>query len=215
MALVPQPEPASLYGRRLDEQPGSSRRQLPPTQHGEVPENSLVSALKQQALESMALKKQRAAERQAAAVGKKQEQPVDNGMALILHGHPSAPDEDDKPQGNRIGYSESESSEDEAQREAGPGPLDPERCSASGTGFSGGSAGLPVKLVIYSKDEAGRRVKEGGAHVRVWVEPASMAQDAEPVEAAVTDHADGSYSATYSVAGKGNYNVRSLGGEAA
>ena len=106
---------------------------------------------------------------------------------------------------------ESSDSEDEAIAAAAApaGPLDPDRCTVSGSGFAGGSAGTPMTMVITARDAAGRRIREGGAYVLVMLEPASPASsEVAPIEAAVTDHGDGTYSAAYTVPAKGNYEVR-------
>jgi hypothetical protein len=103
-------------------------------------------------------------------------------------------------------------SEDEVQPEQPPGPIDPSRCRAHGPGFSGSSAGQTVKLIITARDSAGKRIREGGAHVLVMVEPptAPGTTEADAIEAEVVDHSDGTYTASYSVPTKGNYQVGGL-----
>jgi hypothetical protein len=73
-----------------------------------------------------------------------------------------------------------------------------------------------VKLVITAKDSSGKRIREGGAYVQVYVEPASAAAAAaqlqpERVDAVITDHNDGTYTAFYTVTSKGNYKVQLQG----
>lgn len=118
----------------------------------------------------------------------------------------------------RPGDSDSELSEDERpDADAPPGPLDPARCRVHGPGFGGGAAGQVVKLTLTARDAAGKRIREGGAHVLVLVEPpaggaASASDDEpEPIQAEVQDHGDGTYSATYAVPAKGTYQARRRG----
>jgi len=116
-----------------------------------------------------------------------------------------------------IGASEDEDDDDaqiDAEGSLPPGPIDPERCSASGPGFSGAAASSSVSLVLVAKDSAGRRIKEGGAYVLVYIEPkahlgshATADDDTEPIEAEVTDNKDGTYCARYQVPTKGNYEL--------
>ena len=113
---------------------------------------------------------------------------------------------------------DSEDSDSEEEPEAPPGPPDAAHCKAQGPGFSGAAAGQPVKLTIMARDAAGKRVREGGAHILVMVEPVGAAPaadggEAEAIEAEVEDHSNGTYTAIYSVPSKGNYQVR--GGAAA
>eukprot|EP00850_Spirogloea_muscicola_P000014 SM000001S04416 [mRNA] locus=s1:42618:47140:- [translate_table: standard] len=87
-----------------------------------------------------------------------------------------------------------------------PGPVDPKRCSAAGTGVTGGAAGATASFAVITKDGAGRRVTHGGALVYVRVVPGPSIGGSEHV-AAVKDHRDGTYSVTYSVAQRGDYSV--------
>lgn len=57
-------------------------------------------------------------------------------------------------------------------------------------------------------DSYGRRIREGGAQVQVYVEPAFSSQQQERIDATVLDHNDGTYTASYTVPSKGNYKVR-------
>eukprot|EP00887_Chlorella_sp_A99_P003421 scaffold7.g3421.t1 len=122
--------------------------------------------------------------------------PLNHQTALVVHGEAGTTG------GCGADSSSSESEPDE--EELPPGPLEPERCSAHGPGFAGGAAGAPVKLTITSKDERGKRIREGGAYVRVGVEPTG---GGERLEAEVTDHANGQYTAVYAVPAKGNYKL--------
>lgn len=122
--------------------------------------------------------------------------------ALVEHGAPPL------PPASSSGDSDSEEEEEaqDAHLEL-PGPIDPERCTASGAGYSGGAAGEPARLVLLARDAAGRRVREGGAYVLVCVEAARAGPDAEPIAAEVVDNGDGSYTATYTVPAKGSYEL--------
>ena len=89
-----------------------------------------------------------------------------------------------------------------------PGPIDPDRCTTSGQGFSGGAAGAPVSLTLLAKDSSGRRIRDGGAHILVMIEKKGLgSDDEEPIEATVIDHGDGRYTATFSVPDKGSYEL--------
>lgn len=90
-----------------------------------------------------------------------------------------------------------------------PGPLEAEKCTLSGPGFTGGAAGSPVSFVITAKDGRGKRIREGSAYVRVQVQPMRgvIAEDVNPV---IKDHGDGSYTVTYSVSTRGNYEVSTV-----
>ena len=69
-----------------------------------------------------------------------------------------------------IEYSDSDdSSSDTPPVPLTPGPLDPEQCTVAGRGFSGGAAGAPLSLTVFSKDANGIRVREGGAHVCIII----------------------------------------------
>lgn len=87
-----------------------------------------------------------------------------------------------------------------------PGPLEAEKCTLSGPGFTGGAAGSPVSFVITAKDGRGKRIRDGGAYVRVQVQP-MRGVNADPVDPSIKDHGDGSYTVTYSVFTRGNYEV--------
>ena len=42
------------------------------------------------------------------------------------------------------------------------GPLQPSKCTAQGTGVSGGCASTMCSFTVLSRDEDGRRIREGG-----------------------------------------------------
>lgn len=105
---------------------------------------------------------------------------------------------------------DSDSEEDEAQILANKpiGPVDPGKCTAAGTGVAGGAAGAAASFVVVMKDGYGRRIPYGGAQIKVKVTPAAGASGGEvEQEAVVKDHDDGTYTATYAVAKRGNYVV--------
>ncbi|KAL4434070.1 hypothetical protein ABPG75_000511 [Micractinium tetrahymenae] len=108
--------------------------------------------------------------------------------------------------------SDSEASSDEGEADAPPGPPDAARCRAHGAGFSGAAAGAPVSLTITCRDAAGKRVRDGGAFILVMVEPvappgAAPGEEPEPIQAEVKDHGNGTYTASYEVPSKGNYQL--------
>lgn len=108
--------------------------------------------------------------------------------------------------------SDSEDSSDEGEADAPPGPPDAARCRAHGPGFSGAAAGAPVSLTITCRDATGKRVREGGAFILVMVEPTvppgtASGEEPEPIQAEVKDHGNGTYTASYEVPSKGNYQV--------
>ncbi|KAL4446815.1 hypothetical protein ABPG77_008059 [Micractinium sp. CCAP 211/92] len=105
--------------------------------------------------------------------------------------------------------SDSEDSSDEGEPDAPPGPPDAARCRAHGPGFSGAAAGAPVSLTITCRDAAGKRVREGGAFILVMVEPTAPpgGEEPEPIQAEVKDHGNGTYTASYEVPSKGNYQL--------
>ena len=63
---------------------------------------------------------------------------------------------------------------------------------------------------MHARDSADKRLEEGGAYVVVKVIPGSTAKagGATESEAIVKDNGDGSYTATYSVEMRGDYEVR-------
>lgn len=88
------------------------------------------------------------------------------------------------------------------------GPVEPGKCTAAGTGVGGGAAGAAASFVVVTKDADGRRLPHGGAYIRVRVSPgAGVGGMIMEQEAVVKDHADGTYTATYAVAKRGDYMV--------
>lgn len=106
-----------------------------------------------------------------------------------------------------IEYSDSdESSSDTPPVPLTPGPLDPEQCTVAGRGFSGGAAGSPLSLTVFSKDSRGIRITEGGACVSVNLIKPDTGEEVVKVEA--LDNKDGTYTATYTAPPRGDYKVR-------
>lgn len=104
-------------------------------------------------------------------------------------------------------YGSSSSGSDDEEFPAGP--ICPEMCLVGGPGFAGGSAGSPVSFRVTAKDDRGTRIKEGGAYVTAKVVPGSTARAGGAVDivAAVRDHQDGTYTASYTVPTRGDYQV--------
>lgn len=102
----------------------------------------------------------------------------------------------------------SDSEADEADRLARKpiGPVEPGKCTAAGTGVGGGAAGAAASFVVVTKDSDGRRILHGGAYIRVRITPGTGVGGTEQ-EAVVKDHSDGTYTATYAVAKRGDYMV--------
>jgi hypothetical protein len=92
-----------------------------------------------------------------------------------------------------------------------PGPICPEKCTLGGPGYTGGAAKSTVSFFVTAKDERGTRIREGGAYFVATVRPgnAARAAGADVVTASVKDNNDGTYTASYSVAARGDYEVRS------
>lgn len=137
-----------------------------------------------------------AGQQPAAAPGSQQP----GGMALALVDQP--------PNTDLYDLSDYDSSDSENQDDfLPPGPLEAEKCTLSGPGFTGGAAGSPVSFVITAKDGRSKRIRDGGAYVRVEVQP-MRGVSADPVDPSIKDHRDGSYTVTYSVSTRGNYEVK-------
>lgn len=100
------------------------------------------------------------------------------------------------------------SSEDESDRLAHKpiGPPSSAKCTAAGAGVAGGEAGSMTSFTVVMKDEDGRRIMKGGAHVAVRVVPGLGVVGGEQL-AAVKDGEDGTYTATYTVHSRGNYTL--------
>ena len=102
---------------------------------------------------------------------------------------------------------EEEADEDEEQEPDKPiGPVDPAKCIAAGTGVGGGAAGLAVSFVVVTKDSEGRRLPHGGLEIQVRIRAVTGGEEQEQ-KALVKDHGDGTYTATYAVAKRGDYTV--------
>ncbi|XP_043708484.1 uncharacterized protein LOC122657754 isoform X2 [Telopea speciosissima] len=86
------------------------------------------------------------------------------------------------------------------------GPLDPAKCTAAGAGIAGGTSGAPSSFVVVTKDFDGRKIPNGGAHLKVKISPGVGVGGSEQ-EGMVKDQGDGSYTVTYVVPKRGNYMV--------
>lgn len=64
-----------------------------------------------------------------------------------------------------------------------------------------------MKLVVDVRDVRGKRMKEGGEEVDVRVQATGMGGTSQHVECTVVDNENGTYTATYTPANKGNYLV--------
>ena len=127
-----------------------------------------------------------------------QQEPADS-LAIVAAGEAREPSEEP-----------SESEEEEDDVDLPPGPLDPEQVTLGGPGARGGAAQSTVSLFVTAKDERGTRIREGGAYVVATIQPgnAARAAGADTVHAEVKDSGDGTYVVTYSVAARGDYEVR-------
>ncbi|CAL8472041.1 g11583 [Coccomyxa elongata] len=105
--------------------------------------------------------------------------------------------------------SEDEGSESEDEMEYPPGPICAEKCTLGGPGYTGGAAKSTVSFFVTVKDERGTRIREGGAYLVATIRPgnAARAAGADVVTATVKDNNDGTYTATYSVAARGDYEL--------
>ena len=72
---------------------------------------------------------------------------------------------------------------------------------------AGGAADSPAHFYITAKDSRGTRIKDGGAYVVVTARAVGPAANSPPVHGSVKDNKDGSYTATYTVPSRGNYEV--------
>ncbi|KAJ7292345.1 hypothetical protein O6H91_05G023500 [Diphasiastrum complanatum] len=112
----------------------------------------------------------------------------------------------DQTQSKEEPSSDSEAEEAEKLANKPVGPVDASKCTAAGTGVGGGAAGAAASFVVITKDADCRRVSHGGASMRVKVAPGPGVGGVEQ-EAVVKDHGDGTYTATYAVAKRGDYMV--------
>lgn len=103
--------------------------------------------------------------------------------------------------------SDSEGEEWEENLQQKPiGPVDPSKCTASGAGIAGGTAGAASTFVLVTKDSDGRKIPHGGAEIKVNVSP-GVGVGGSDQEGIVKDLGDGSYTITYVVPKRGNYMV--------
>lgn len=72
---------------------------------------------------------------------------------------------------------------------------------------AGGAAESPAHFYVTAKDSRGTRIKDGGAYVVVTARAVGPGLTAPPVHGSVKDNKDGSYTATYTVPTRGNYQV--------
>lgn len=127
-------------------------------------------------------------------------QQVDPALTIVPIDHIREPDEKE----------EEESSSEEEEVNLPPGPISSEHCTVGGPGFVGGSAKSSISFYVTAKDETGKRIREGGAYVTATVNPGRVARagGADLVFADIRDNSDGTYTATYSVEARGDYEVR-------
>ena len=104
---------------------------------------------------------------------------------------------------DRYDSSDDESSDDDEDLIL---PIDPEKCTVGGAGFAGGAAGSPVSFYVTAKDSRGKRIRDGGAYVTVTV-TATAGTEGDAIVVDVKDNEDGTYTATYTVGSRGNYEV--------
>ncbi|CAM8893367.1 hypothetical protein QQ045_024377 [Rhodiola kirilowii] len=103
--------------------------------------------------------------------------------------------------------SDSEAEESEENLAKKPiGPVDPSKCTASGAGIAGGTAGAASTFVLVTKDSDGRKIPNGGAEIKVKVSP-GVGVGGSDQEGIVKDLGDGTYTITYVVPKRGNYMV--------
>ena len=131
-------------------------------------------------------------------------QQVDPALTIVPIDHIQKPEDEE----------EEESSSEEEEVDLPPGPISSEHCTVGGPGFIGGSAKAPISFYVTAKDEADKRIREGGAYVTATVNPGNSARagGAQLVFAEIRDNHDGTYTATYSVEARGDYEVRRVRG---
>jgi hypothetical protein len=88
--------------------------------------------------------------------------------------------------------------------------VEPEKCSASGPGLTGGIAGQPARLTISARNAAGNTVTTShGAHVVVHVVDRTTKSSTTPENSYIAvDNGNGTYTAWYTLPAKGNYELR-------
>lgn len=126
--------------------------------------------------------------------------PPDASTALALADSRAAADSD--------GYESSSSDSD--NEEFPSGPICPEMCLVGGPGFAGGSAQSSVAFRVTAKDDRGTTIREGGAYVTAKVVPGTTARaaGATDIVAEVKDNDNGTYTASYTVPVRGDYQVQ-------
>ncbi|KAL5781947.1 hypothetical protein ACOSP7_006976 [Xanthoceras sorbifolium] len=101
--------------------------------------------------------------------------------------------------------SEQDSEEEDEDLSNKPiGPVDPSKCTATGAGIAGGTAGAASSFMVVTKDSDGRKVPNGGAEITVKVAPGVGVGGSEQ-DGIVKDMNDGTYGITYVVPKRGNY----------
>ena len=128
-------------------------------------------------------------------------QQVDPALTIVPVDHIRKPEDEEE---------EESSSEEEEEVDLPPGPISSEHCTIGGPGFVGGSAKAPIAFYITAKDESSKRIRDGGAYVTATVNPGNSARagGAQLVFAEIRDNNDGTYTATYTVEARGDYEVR-------
>lgn len=104
---------------------------------------------------------------------------------------------------------EPDSDSDTPSRPSSPqsvGPVDPTRCIAAGPGVSGAAAGTAVSFTVTLKDSNGSKIQHGGTVVKAKISPGPGVGGSD-LDGIVKDLNDGTYTVTYLVPKRGNYNV--------
>ncbi|KAJ4956833.1 hypothetical protein NE237_013616 [Protea cynaroides] len=108
--------------------------------------------------------------------------------------------------GKESASSDSEAEEVEELANKPIGPVDPAKCTATGAGIAGGTAGAPSSFVVVTKDSDGRKIPNGGAQLKVKISP-GVGVGGSDQEGMIKDQGDGSYTVTYVIPKRGNYMV--------
>ena len=126
-------------------------------------------------------------------------QQVDPALTIVPADHIRKPEDEESE----------ESSSEEEEVDLPPGPISSEHCTVGGPGFVGGAAKANISFYVTAKDETDKRIREGGAYVTATVNPGNSARagGAELVFADIRDNGDGTYTATYAVEARGDYEV--------
>ena len=127
-------------------------------------------------------------------------QQVDPALTIVPVDHIRKPEDEEVE----------ESSSEEEEVDLPPGPISSEHCTVGGPGFVGGSAKAPISFYVTAKDDVDKRIREGGAYVTATLNPGNSARagGAQLVFAEIRDNHDGTYTATYTVEARGDYEVR-------